>query len=91
MNREAIKAYNEAIIKQLRAQIGKILADNKMSYDYDINPQGTIEITVEDGDWKHDHLRLKTIMAKNGFFHFGRDMKGEDPGDDSYSAIHYFR
>ena len=91
MNNEAIKAYNAVVIKQLREQIQALLTANDMHYDFDIDSQGFIEITVEDGDWKHDHIRLKNLMAKNGYFYFGCKEFGEDTGGDWYSAIHKFR
>ena len=91
MNNEAIKAYNAAVIKQLREQIQTLLTANDMHYDFDIDSQGFIEITVEDGDWKHDHIRLKNLMAKNGYVLFGSKEIGEDTGGDWYSAIHKFR
>ena len=91
MNNEAIKAYNAVVIKQLREQIQALLTANDMNYDFDIDSQGVIEITVEDGDWKHDHIRLKNLMAKNGYFYFGCKEFGEDTGGDWYSAIHKFR
>lgn len=91
MNNEAIKAYNAVVIKQLREQIQALLTANDMHYDFDIDSQGVIEITVEDGDWKHDHIRLKNLMAKNGYFYFGCKEFGEDTGGDWYSAIHKFR
>ena len=91
MNTEAIKAYNAALIKQEREKIKSLLTANDMYYDFDVNSQGFIEITVEDGDWKHDHIRLKNLMAKNGYVLFGSEEIGEDTGGDWYSAIHRFR
>ena len=91
MNNEAIKAYNASIIKQLRKQIQALLAANDMHYDFDVDSQGYIEITVEDGDWKHDHIRLKNLMNENGFLNVCSKEIGEDTGGDWYSAIHTFR
>jgi len=91
MNIRAIIAYNEALIKQERENIQSLLSTNDMHYDFDIDSQGFIEITVEDGDWKHDHIRLKNLMAKNGYIFFGSKEIGEDTGGDWYSAIHRFR
>ena len=91
MNNEAIKAYNKAIDKQLRERVGKLLSDNKMFYDYTVDSQGYIEITVENGDWKHDHIRLKNLMRENGFILFGRHIPDEETGDDSFSAVYLYR
>ncbi len=91
MNNEAIKAYNKAIDKQLRERVGKLLSDNKMFYDYTVDSQGFIEITVENGDWKHDHISLKNLMRENGFILFGRHIPDEETGDDSFSAVYLYR
>ena len=91
MNRKAIQAYNAEIEKQMRQNIQKLLSDNKMSYDFDIDSQGFIEITIIDGDWKHDHIALKNVMREAGYFPFGRTIIGADNGDDSFSAIYKFR
>jgi hypothetical protein len=85
MNEEAIKAYNEAIEKSLKKRIGKLLADNKMAYDYSIDEQGFIKIVVDNGDYEHDHLALERIMAKAGYYCFGRHI------DDSFSVVYLFR
>jgi hypothetical protein len=89
MNTAAIKAYNEAIEKQLRERVQEILSSHKMPYDFEIDSQSFIKITVVDGDWKHDHLRLKWLMEENDFKHFGENVTEED-GSDCYSAIHTF-
>ena len=91
MNNEAIKAYNKAIDKQLRERVGKLLSDNKMPYEYTVDSRGYIEITVENGDWKHDHIRLKNLMRENGFILFGRHIPDEETGDDSFSAVYLYR
>ena len=81
----------EMKIERLRKQIGSILADNGMSYDYTVDDKGYVEITVEDGDWKHDHIALKTLMRDNGFVCLGRHIPDEETGDDSFSAVYLFR
>ena len=51
-----------------------------------------IEISIDRGDWKHDHLRVKHIIREV----LGNNLKGEhevvtwEDGSDCYSAIHYF-
>jgi hypothetical protein len=91
MNRKAIQAYNAEIKKQTRERVQEILSHNKMSYDFTVDDNGYIEITIINGDWKHDHIRLKNMMAKNGYIYFGFKEFGEDTGGDWYSAIHKFR
>jgi hypothetical protein len=85
MDNEAVKAYNEVIEKNLKKRIGKLLADNKMAYGYSIDEQGFIKIVVDNGDYEHDHLALERIMAKAGYYCFGRHI------DDSFSVVYLFR
>ena len=87
MDEEAVKAYNEVIEKNLKKRIGKLLADNKMAYDYSIDEQGFIRIVVDNGDCQHghDHLVLVRIMAKAGYYCFGKHI------DDSFSVVYLFR
>lgn len=91
MNRKAIQAYNNALVKQEQEKIIELLSANKMGYDFNVDSQGFVEITVENGDWKHDHLALRNIMREAGYIMFGRDIKDEDNGDDSYTATYRFR
>ena len=91
MNKKAIQAYNASIDKLTREKIQSLLSAHNLHYDFDVDPQGYISITVEDGDWKHDHIFLKNLMAKNGYVYFGCKEFGEDSGGDWYSAVHKFR
>lgn len=76
MNRKAIQAYNNAIEKEERQRLQEILSSHKMPYDFTIDSQGFIEITVIDGDWKHDHIALKNVMREAGYVSFGRHISG---------------
>lgn len=91
MNNEAIKAYNNVILKELNKRISQILKNNNMNYDYSIDSEGYIKIIVENGDWKHDHIRLRKVMANAGYVCFGRHIPDEDTGEDSFSAVYIFR
>ena len=91
MNNEAIKAYNDVILKELNKRISQILKNNNMSYDYSIDSEGYIKIIVENGDWKHDHIRLRKVMANEGYISFGRHIPDEETGEDSFSAVYIFR
>lgn len=42
------------------------------------------------GDWKHEHLWLKHLMAENGYEHLSEEVT-EENGSDCYSAEHVFR
>jgi len=91
MNNEEMRANGKAILKQEAQKIQRLLSANNMYYDYDINSTGFIEITVTDGDWKHDHLALKNVMKEAGYILFKRVITDESNGDDSFSAIYTFR
>jgi len=92
MNTAAIKAYNEAIVKQERKRVQEILSSHKMPYDFTIDSQGFIQITVVDGDWKHDHIALRNVMREAGYISFGRHIpEDQDNGDDSFTAIYLYR
>ena len=91
MSKKNISPYKQIREEQLRKRIGDILTANGMYYDYTVDSDGYVEITVEDGDWKHDHIALKTLMRDNGFVCFGRHIPDEETGDDSFSAVYLFR
>ena len=51
-----------------RTDIDRIFKENNLFYDsYISTTDGIIEITIENGDWKHDHIRLNHIMNKNHY------------------------
>lgn len=49
---------------------------------------GMVAVEIE-GDWKHDHLRTKWLMAEIGYKQVFETVTEED-GSDYYTAIHYF-
>lgn len=60
---------------------------------YDCLMLPVIEIEINWGDWKHDHLHLKWLMEEhfsNKLEYVGEKVTEED-GSDCYSAIHYFK
>ena len=74
---------------KIQTKVSKIFEENKISYDYDVDEdRGLVEIHVEDGDWKHDHLRLKAIMQKNHFLLVC--VQAEESLDDCYTAVYTF-
>ena len=91
MSKKHISPYKQIREEQLRKRIGDILEANGMHYDYTVDADGYVEITVDDGDWKHDHIALKTIMRNNGFVCLDRHTSDDETGDDSYSAVYLFR
>ena len=71
--------------------IKKIFKENNLSYDWEISTElpNVVFITIEMGDWKHDHEALKYIMSKNSFSLV--KVKVTDESDcDAYSAIYAF-
>lgn len=48
-----------------------------------------VEINVEWGDWKHDHIALDYLMEQVGFTCVNEELT-EENGSDCYSAIHKF-
>ena len=63
---------------------------NQINYDFDVIGPGSIQVFVECGDWKHDHLFLDHIMKEAGFEWLGDRLTRED-GSDCYSSIHYYK
>ena len=63
-------------------------------YDYDVYncdfvPATMVEVRVEDGDWKHDHLCLEHAMKQAGYISNG-ETDYIDSDDDSYTSTHKF-
>ena len=40
-----------------------------------------------DGDWKHDHLFLASLIKENGYSYIGNHITSSD-SSDSYEAVH---
>jgi len=75
--------------KDIEKDIQRIFKENKMWYDWDVNLDGSVEISVDWGDWKHDHLYLNYIMKENGYALISEVVTEED-GSDAYSSVHTF-
>lgn len=74
-----------------KEDIKRIFKENNLHYDWDISPNdGTIEVYIDWGDWKHDHICLKYIMWKNHYRQIDEIVTEEDE-TDAYSATHYFK
>lgn len=78
-------------VTEIRKKIQNLLSENKMQYDFTVDSNGYIQITVENGDWKHDHIRLKHVMSENGYVYIGRHIPDEETGDDTFSAVYIYR
>lgn len=69
------------------------LQDNAMSVDDISEDNGTIEITIYLGDWKHSHKRLDYLM---GLIDYELIKEVEEPNDDdeyddAYTSVHYYK
>ena len=72
-------------------EIGQYLTDRDADFDdvYE-HSNGTIEIPVSWGDWKHSHLYLETLMNELGYIQVKEELT-EENGSDCYSATHFFQ
>ena len=73
----------------IEQDIKRIFKENKLCYDYFIRTDGTIQVNVEYGDWKHDHFYLDYIMEHNGY-RLKSMIVTEEDGSDCYSSVHLF-
>ena len=69
-------------------ELQKKIWDNGWEYNEWEDEQ--IEIEIEWGDWKHDHLCCDHIMRENGYTLIN-EVVTEENGSDTYSSIHYYR
>lgn len=69
--------------------ISQYLSDNGVYND--IWKKGSIiVVSIDWGDWKHEHLWCKTAMGYLGYKEIGSSITDEN-GSDCYSADHYFQ
>lgn len=68
----------------------KTLNENKIYPEiwYDSNIP-VIYVQIDNGDWKHEHIRAKLLLEELGFTYAGKNELGNSE-DDTYSAIHSF-
>lgn len=90
MENYSINKPTEAQEKTYR-RIETACREANLYYDgLDVAPNGTtVNITITNGDWKHEHLRLRNLMRDLGFERVDTEQLGESD-DDCYSAIHTF-
>ena len=71
--------------------IEQYLSDNDCSVaDVSNSSANKVAVTIEWGDWKHDHFWCEDLMGFIGYEQTKSKITEED-GSDCYSAIHYFR
>ena len=72
-------------------KIQKALIDAQISFtDVNTYTDGTYEVIIEWGDWKHDHILCNEVMAELGFELEGEYELDED-GSDCYSSSHQYK
>ncbi len=77
-----IAFYNE--------DVKRIFKENNLTYDWWVNLDGTIVVSVIWGDWKHDHVFLKYVMRKN-HYRVVSQVTTEEDGGDAFSAEYEFK
>lgn len=75
---------------QFKEKIENIFMENKLPYDWWMEGNDVLHVTVEDGDWKHDHIRLKYILANFYILPIDRLITKEND-DDTFSAEYFFK
>ena len=70
--------------------IAKYLSDNELRAEVYPECEGkVIAVSIDWGDWKHEHGYCKNLMGYLGYTEMGSRVT-EENGSDCYSAIHYF-
>lgn len=78
-------------LRKRRDRLQDIFDKESIHHEFFISSKSRqIEVSVHNGDWKHDHGHLDYIMEQNGYMKLGEQGFGEDTGDDSYSSTHVF-
>lgn len=77
-------------IMTIESIIKKIFKTNEIWYDYFIKNENECELSIEYGDWKHDHLFIDHLMRENGFEKTDEMLTWED-GSDCYSSVHFYK
>ena len=54
------------------------------------NDFNMVDVNIEWGDWKHEHLACSWTMEELGYYQFNQVVTEED-GSDCYSAVHYYK
>lgn len=74
--------------KELRQIVSNLFKENEIHHNFNVS-NGIVDVSVEWGDWKHEHLFLRNLMRKNNFALMDEHITEED-GSDCYSAEHRY-
>ena len=77
------------LTKRDERKFKQLVAAHEIEYEWGVCEDG-ISITIEWGDWKHDHAYMDYLMRTNGFQKIGEQVTEED-GSDAYSSIHSYQ
>jgi hypothetical protein len=79
----------DEIERYLNDEIKRYLNYNEIYPDCVYENEGNIEIEINDGDWKHDHIRCKYLMSELGYNQLDVVVT-EESDSDCYSAVHIY-
>lgn len=75
--------------KDLYSEVADILKEGNLYGDINTY-DNQVEVSIEWGDWKHEHGYLRYLMEQKGFIETNEEITEED-GSDCYSAVHTFK
>ena len=76
--------------KYIDDTIHSFLNENGVWADVYSQMEGNIiVVSIDWGDWRHQHLWAKSLMSYLGYGELGCEVT-EENGSDCYSAVHYF-
>ena len=72
-------------------EANKVFKEHGSSFMAEIQDLKTmvVEINIEYGDWKHDHLYADWVMEEKGFKKIGEEVTFES-GEDWASSVHFY-
>lgn len=73
---------------ELARKIYSMLEDFGLYADVYCKDDKHIELGINWGDWKHDHLAIQNIMFEKFFINDYKVKVTEEDGSDCYSAVH---
>lgn len=80
----------DASIKDLACRLNQYLNDNGLYFDdCSTYSDGSVSVSIEWGDWKHEHGYLDVLMGYIGYGKDDEDVTDEN-GSDCYSSVHSF-
>lgn len=81
-------------ITDYRADLQQFLTDNDCHHTVDETTDGRLVISINWGDWKHDHIRVDALVDEffnsKGLVVKTQKETTEEDGSDTFSAEHYY-